>query len=311
MMKFSQLECLLALKQYGSISKAASHLYVSQPSLSRTIKELEEELGFLLVFRNYAGVVFTPLGEQVLTEAQKVVDSITRIRTLADEASVKITGELCLACRSLPCSSLLMDALALLYLQAPHIKIHSSRDTMEKIILNLSDKNLDMAVIHVSSVEQEQIKGAIESNNLLFEPLYSEKDCFLMRKNHPLLKQSSVSLPMLTDYPMVLFRENSSAPLVKMFSDYGLSIHPIYIDDTEHVQFIRQSDAIAPTSISTAKQVSTANGGSISWCFIDACNWVSSIGLLRRNEPMTKIQAMLARNLAVCAEKKRDQCSND
>ena len=64
-MRLTQLQYLLEIKKQGSISKAAQHLYIAQPSMSAAIKELEEELGYELMKRSKKGVTFTSLGEQV------------------------------------------------------------------------------------------------------------------------------------------------------------------------------------------------------------------------------------------------------
>ena len=65
-MRLTQLQYLLEIKKQGSISKAAQHLYIAQPSMSAAIKELEEELGYELMKRSKKGVTFTSLGEQVI-----------------------------------------------------------------------------------------------------------------------------------------------------------------------------------------------------------------------------------------------------
>ena len=72
-MRLTQLQYLLEIKKQGSISKAAQHLYIAQPSMSAAIKELEEELGYELMKRSKKGVTFTSLGEQVIEKAVVII----------------------------------------------------------------------------------------------------------------------------------------------------------------------------------------------------------------------------------------------
>ena len=88
-MRLNQFEFLIALEEYGSFSKAAQVLFISQPSLSAAIKELETELGVTLLERSRKGVTFTEKGEQVLQEARKIEESVGRIKRIAlQESSV-------------------------------------------------------------------------------------------------------------------------------------------------------------------------------------------------------------------------------
>ena len=59
-MTLQQLQYLVAIAETNSINQAAQSLFVSQSSISKAIKQLEEELGFTLMERNYRGIAFTP-----------------------------------------------------------------------------------------------------------------------------------------------------------------------------------------------------------------------------------------------------------
>ena len=68
-MRLNQFEYLLALQRHGNFSRAAEELYVTQPSISVAIRELEEELGYALLLRSKKGVSFTAEGLIVLEKA--------------------------------------------------------------------------------------------------------------------------------------------------------------------------------------------------------------------------------------------------
>ena len=67
-MRLNQFQYLLSLAEHGSFSKAAQELFVAQPSISQAIKEMEEELGILILRRSNKGISFTPQGKVVLAK---------------------------------------------------------------------------------------------------------------------------------------------------------------------------------------------------------------------------------------------------
>lgn len=82
-MRLNQFQYLLSLAEHGSFSKAAQELFVAQPSISQAIKEMEEELGILILRRSNKGISFTPQGKVVLEKAQNIMDEIDSLKLLA------------------------------------------------------------------------------------------------------------------------------------------------------------------------------------------------------------------------------------
>ena len=78
-LKISQLRALVAVADLGRFSEAALHLDLSQSAVSHAIATLEEELGVVLVQRGRHGATLTPVGEQVVTEARQVLQSLEKI----------------------------------------------------------------------------------------------------------------------------------------------------------------------------------------------------------------------------------------
>ena len=81
-MRLNQFQYLLSLAEHGSFSKAAQELFVAQPSISQAIKEMEEELGILILRRSNKGISFTPQGKVVLEKAQNIMDEIDSLKLL-------------------------------------------------------------------------------------------------------------------------------------------------------------------------------------------------------------------------------------
>ncbi|PRX46680.1 DNA-binding transcriptional LysR family regulator [Prauserella shujinwangii] len=84
-MKVHELECFLAVVDHGSITRAASALYLAQPSVSQIIRRLEAELSIELFRRVGRGLVLTPAGEALVGPARQVVRDLQHARQVADE----------------------------------------------------------------------------------------------------------------------------------------------------------------------------------------------------------------------------------
>ena len=75
-MNFLHLKYLIEVEKYESISKAAQHLYINQPRLSKIIKEIEEEANIKIFERHNKGVVPTTKGREFLSQAKKIVQEV-------------------------------------------------------------------------------------------------------------------------------------------------------------------------------------------------------------------------------------------
>ena len=72
-MRLEVFEYSIAIEKSGSLNKAATNLYVSQPNLSNVIKSFENEIGYKIIYRNHQGVQFIDKGKQVLMIAHNMV----------------------------------------------------------------------------------------------------------------------------------------------------------------------------------------------------------------------------------------------
>ena len=96
-MKLSQLEQIIEVATTGTISQAAINLYVTQPSLSLSIKKAEDELGTKLFERNSTGMILTPLGNEFVDRAKEILEQVDALSDACRSNKMVIPLELSLA----------------------------------------------------------------------------------------------------------------------------------------------------------------------------------------------------------------------
>lgn len=87
-MRLEQLKCLVDIAQTGSISSTAQRLYVTQQAVSKSIKQLEQELGIEILIRTNMGVRLTPIGQKVMEFARRVLDEEEQLRQEIQESKI-------------------------------------------------------------------------------------------------------------------------------------------------------------------------------------------------------------------------------
>lgn len=93
-----EMDCrvLTELRRSGNITKTAQKLFITQPSITKRIQKIEEELGCELLLRSKKGVVFTPAGEAILPHVASILDNSRIIREQAQASQAEICGSLSL-----------------------------------------------------------------------------------------------------------------------------------------------------------------------------------------------------------------------
>ena len=93
-MTLTELKYIIALSQECHFGRAAERCFVSQPTLSVGVKKLESELGIAIFERSKSSVQVTPLGKKIISQAQKVLEEASAIKTIASEGKNQLTSPL-------------------------------------------------------------------------------------------------------------------------------------------------------------------------------------------------------------------------
>lgn len=211
----------------NSFSKAAEELCVTQPSVSYSIKQLEDRLNIKLFKRNHKGIKITPEGKEVLEYVKKSYNDISvGERSLKENRNLN-SGKISIGVQSHIGRFFLFPYIEKFYKKYPNIEINiSSRNTAELIKL-LENNDIDF-VIDTSPIETEY-------SNLIIEPLMELEHCFVSSKNYT-IKNKNMEVENLNDYSLILpvKRSTPRKQLTKVLKDEGIELKPfITIETTE------------------------------------------------------------------------------
>ncbi len=196
-MTLSELKYIVALAQTRHFGKAAEQCFISQPTLSVAIKKLESELGIGLFERSKSGVTITPLGKDIVQQAQQILENV---RTLQDTAAggkdqlkgpIKIGAIFTIGPYLFP--HLIPQAMQL----APDMPLYIEEDYTHNLRRKLRDGELDMIIIALPFTEADVVTRA----------LYDEPFEVLLPKGHPWTKFKTINPELLPDSDLMLLGE--------------------------------------------------------------------------------------------------------
>jgi LysR family hydrogen peroxide-inducible transcriptional activator len=143
----TELRYIVAVAQERNFGRAAQKCFVSQPALSVAIQKLEEELGTSLFERGKNEVTVTPVGGQVVEQAQRVLEETSRIREIAQTGRNQLAGTLKLGVIYTVAPYLLPDLIPALHALAPQMPLDIEENLTENLETELKSGRIDTAII--------------------------------------------------------------------------------------------------------------------------------------------------------------------
>ncbi|TAN00207.1 MAG: LysR family transcriptional regulator [Rhodanobacteraceae bacterium] len=226
-MTLNQLRYLVAIADSGlNITLAAEHVHATQPGLSRQIKQLEDELGFLLFTRKGRSLAsLTQSGEHVLVHARRLLDEAGNIRALAANQRGERKGRLTLVTTHTQARYVLPRAIAATRREFPAVSIRLQPSDESEILALLARSDDELAVISTS--------GAVPGEGVAV-PLFRWRRVVLVPASHRLARRSRpVSLRELSALPLVSY-ESSRKPESSLRRAFEAADLPMQLAMTAH-----------------------------------------------------------------------------
>ncbi|PKA42791.1 pca operon transcription factor PcaQ [Rhizobium sullae] len=282
--KFRHLQTFVEVARQKSVMKAAGLLRVSQPAVTKTIRELEEVLGVDVFERDGRGIKITRYGEVFLKHAGAALaalrhglDSVTQER-VGDAPPIRIGALPTVSTRVMP--------------RAMELFLKENTWSRIKIVTGENAVLLEQLRVGDLDVVVGRLAGAEKMAGFSFEHLYSEQVVFAVRVGHPLLKAKQSPFAALGDYTVLMpTRASIIRPFVESFLiANGVPNLPNQIEtvsDSFGRAFLRSSDAI--WIISTGVVAADIEDGILAALPIDTSETQGPVGLTMRTDALPSL----------------------
>jgi DNA-binding transcriptional LysR family regulator len=195
-----QCEALISLVQEGSFSRAARKMFLTQPALTKNIKNMENYLGVAVVFRSSSGIELTVEGKIIYEYAQRIIklrgEAGDKILQLRDKRG----GDIYLAASTIPATYILPHVLSKFYKEHSDIRVHVRAADSEEAVNMVLDKQVELGIVGKNP----------QNKKFIARPLWRDNLLLVIPQNHGWQRKKKITLDELIAEPFVI-REKGSA----------------------------------------------------------------------------------------------------
>ena len=226
-MTLQQLRQVITIADSGSMNEAAKKLFVSQPGLSATVKELEQEIGFNLFVRSNRGIIITPEGEEFLGYARQVDEQYRLLENRYVEKKSKKKFSVSMQHYSFAVKAF-VEMVKQTGMDEYEFAVHETR-TWE-VIENVKFFKSEMGVLYLNVYNEQVMRKIFKEHGLEFTELFQCETYVYLWGGHPLADRPRISMVELQDYPCLAFDQGKNgafyfAEEMKSTYDYKQIIH--------------------------------------------------------------------------------------
>lgn len=204
-MRIQQLEYLERIVEAGSINEAPKRLFLTQPSLSNAVKELENEMGIQIFQRSSGGISLTAEGREFMTYSKQILDQVNLMNERYKNGQQRK-------------QSFSVSAQHYAFVVHAFVELIKSvnaneyqftlRETETQNIFNdLAQFKSELGILYTNGFNQKIMQRLFKENNLVFTPLFVAKPHIFVSRYNPLTSKSSVNLSDLEDYPYLSYEQ--------------------------------------------------------------------------------------------------------
>lgn len=217
-MNLQQCRYVQVVAEMGSFSQAAKKLYVTQPNLSSSIKDLEIELGVQLFVRSNTGTRLTEDGFDFLKYAKRIIGELD---LLEERYHSQFKKSFTVASHHYDFLSLPLASIAQQF-QDSHQEFQLIETTTKKILESVASFESDLGIIYLDEDNKHILERSLSNQDLTFTSLGDFPTQIFLRKGHPLANKKAIREEDLEGYSQVRFRQEKSG---LNFDEDPLEVH--------------------------------------------------------------------------------------
>lgn len=276
-MRLEDLNCFVAVAQFGQIARAAEQMGQSQPALTKAIQRLEQQLGIQLFVRTSRGMDLTTSGKVFLDRILTVRSSLQDAIREANDLHLGKLGVVRVGVPSSLVGSIFSDAFADLIKQRPAARVQVTIGLNDPLVTALRRGELDLCIATLSHKPDPDVEQS---------PLFENNLVVVARERHPLHDKRVLRLANLGDYPWLL--PNADVIARKLvdacFTEAGLPPPTVALETNSSAEglmaVIRKTDLLTVLGRGTLAQ--SARG--LRALEVHNVGWPRSVGILRRKD---------------------------
>ena len=208
-MTLQQLNYIITISEIGSINRAAEKLYVSQPSLTSAIKELEKELGIVIFNRTGRGVTLTADGMDFLPYARQVYGQYMNLLEKYGKAGER-KQKFGVSCQHYSFAVKAFVETVKNYDVAKYEFAIRETKTLS-VISDVAQMHSEIGILYLSDFNRKAILKLLNANGLSFHHLINCNAYVYLWKGHPLAGRKSISFDDLAPYPCLSFEQGNES----------------------------------------------------------------------------------------------------
>ncbi len=230
-MTLQQMRYVIEIAERGSMNEAAKSLFMSQPSLSASIKELEDEIDITVFRRSNKGIELTPEGSEFLGYVRQILDQYALMedhyqgRTLSDKKFYVSAQHYTFAVEAFS------NAVLKAGIDEYDFAIYETRT--HEVISNVKNMRSELGILYLNDFNERILQNDLAENNLVFTELFTCNTYVYLSADHPLAGKKKISFKELDDYPCLSFNQGEKNSFY--YAEEVLSTYPykklIHVND--------------------------------------------------------------------------------
>ncbi|MFA9379370.1 MAG: LysR family transcriptional regulator [Lachnotalea sp.] len=222
-MTLQQCRYIIEISKHNSISKAASALYVTQPSISKAVRDLENDLEITILDRTNKGVIFTKEGTELLFYAKTLIEQAESVVYHFNKQKAMDLTKFSISSQHY---GFAIEAVANLmnYFAEQRYELTVREGKTTDVIDDVYANRSILGILSLSDLNHDFFERYFISKSLVFTPLALLKQHIFLRKEHPLSHLKSISLQQLKDYPYLTYHQDD-VPLY--FAEEAINVNNI------------------------------------------------------------------------------------
>lgn len=204
-MRIRQLDYIVKIAELGSVNEAAKHLFITQPSLSNAVKELEVEMGIHIFKRTQKGMVLTSDGITFLAYARQILE---QVELMEEKYKGTRTRRRLFSISAQHYAFAVHAFVQLIKTYERNEYEFTFRETQtNNIIEDVSSLHSELGILYLNDFNEQVVRKLLKEKQLIFHPLFTAYPHVFVSKKNPLVCKKTVTLKDLEDFPYLSFEQ--------------------------------------------------------------------------------------------------------